>query len=200
MATRPQARLMTLKEYFAFEHASSVKHEYVDGEVHAMSGVTRRHSQIVANIGANLWVARRGSGCRVHTGEVKLQTERAVYYPDVMVACGPPPANEYVEDAPCLLVEVLSPSTERIDRREKRVVYQRIASLQAYLIVDQDRRAVDWYARGDDGAWTHATLVEGGEITLSCPAVTLTLDEIYEGVELPPADARRVREDEPAYG
>jgi Uma2 family endonuclease len=131
---------------------------------------------------------------------VKLLTARAVYYPDVMVACGPGPANEYVEDAPCLVVEVLSPSTEHIDRREKRVAYQQIASVRAYLIVDQERRVVDWYARGDDGAWTHVTLVEQGEIALACPAVTLTLDEIYEGVELPPAESRRVREDETVYG
>ena len=191
---------MTLEEYLAFENASPAKHEFVDGEIYAMSGVTRRHSQIAANIGASLWTARRGSACRVHTAEVKLLTARAVYYPDVMVACGPAPANEYVEDTPCLVAQVLSPPTEHIDRREKRVAYQQIASVRAYLIVDQERRVVDWYARGDDAAWTHATLVEQGEIDLTCPAVTLTLDEIYEGVELPPAESRRVREDETVYG
>jgi Uma2 family endonuclease len=164
-----------------------------------MSGVSRRHSQIVGNVFMVLGPAARRAGCRVHVTDLKLLTPRAVYYPDVMVGCEPPPANEYVEDAPCLVVEVLSPSTERIDRREKRVAYQQLASLQAYLIVDQERCVVEWYARGDDGAWTHATLVERGEVTLSCPAVTLTLDEIYEGVELPPPEARRVREDEAAY-
>lgn len=190
---------MTLDEYFAFEHASPTKHEYVDGDVYAMSGVSRRHNQIVGNVHVAVRGPARTAGCRTSIVDVKLQTPRAVYYPDVMVAWGPEPTNEYVEDAPCLLVEVTSPSTERIDRREKRFVYQAIASLRTYLIVDQHRRVVDWYARDTDGAWTHATLVERGEIVLECPPVMLTLDAIYEDVALPPADAARVREEEGEY-
>jgi Uma2 family endonuclease len=200
MATRPQARLITLEEYFAFENASPARHEFVDGEVYAVSGVSRRHGQIVGNVFMVIGPAARRAGCRVHVTDLKLLTPRAVYYPDVIVGCESPPANEYVEDAPCFVVEVLSPSTEHIDRREKRVAYQGLASVQSYLIVDQERRFVEWYARGDDGGWMHARVVEQGEIVLVWPGVTLTLDEIYEGVELPPADARRVREDEPAYG
>jgi Uma2 family endonuclease len=189
-------RPLSVEEYLAFEAASPVRHEFVDGEIYAMSGATRRHSQIATNIVAQCWNAARGGPSRVHRGEVKLKIGRIYYYPDVMVACGPEPDDPHVEDAPCLVVEVLSPSTESTDRREKLMVYRHLASLGAYLIVDQDRRLVERYWRDADGGWRHATLEARGAIPLPCPELTLTLDEIYEGVELPPLDeVLRVREE-----
>jgi Uma2 family endonuclease len=196
-------RPMSLEEYFAFEAASPVRHEYVDGEIYAMSGVTRSHSRIVMNVGARLWAAARGGPCRVHQSEVKVQVGRIFYYPDVIVACGAEPDDERVEDAPCLLVEVISPSTEMIDRREKLFVYKGIASLAAYLIVDRDRRHVERWWRDAEGGWRRTALEGSGAIPLPCPArgLSLTLDEIYEGVELPsPEEWRRVREALATYG
>ena len=192
-------RPITVDEYLAFEAASAVRHEYVDGEIYAMSGTSRRHSKISGNIFARCWTAARGGLCRVHQSEVKLRTAGVFYYPDVMVACGAEPQDTYVEDAPCLVVEVLSPSTESTDRREKLMVYRRISSLGAYLIVDQDRRLVEHYWRDVDG-WRHTTLEDSGDVRLPCPAdFALKLDEIYEGVELPPLEeVLRVREESDA--
>ena len=85
----PRDRLMSVDEYFAFEEASAEKHEYVDGQVHAMSGATREHSRIAGNIFARLWAVARGGPCRVHRGEVKLHVGKFIYYPDVMVVCSP---------------------------------------------------------------------------------------------------------------
>jgi Uma2 family endonuclease len=116
---------MTIEEYFDFEEQqTSAKHEYVDGEVFAMSGVTRRHNAIVGNIYMRLRTAARGGPCRVHFTEVRLRANPVIYYPDVMVACGEPPDDERIEDAPCLVAEVLSPSTRATDRREKLLVYK----------------------------------------------------------------------------
>jgi Uma2 family endonuclease len=187
---------MSIDEYLAFEGANSARHEYIDGEIFAMSGASVRHSQIAMNIAGRAWNVARGGPCRVHRGEVKLRVGRIFYYPDVVAACGPRPGESYIEDAPCLLVEVLSPSTESIDRREKLMVYKGIASLHAYLIVDQDRRLVEHYWRDPDG-WRHAAFEEQGDIGLPCPSsFTVTLDEIYEGVELPPLEeVLRVREE-----
>ncbi len=200
----PRRRPMTVEEYLAFEEASPLRHEFVDGEIYAMSGATPRHNQIAGNIFGLLWNTARGGPCRVYQNDMKLRTDDDVfYYPDVMVACGPEPEDERIEDAPCLVVEVLSPSTERTDRREKRMVYRRIVSLGAYLIVDQDRRLVYCYWREGDGGWRRATIEEEGEIPLPCPGAgtVLTLDEIYEDVELPPLDeVLRVREAAEAYG
>ena len=133
----------------------------------------------------------------------KVQVGRIIYYPDVMAACGPEPEDERIEDAPCLLVEVLSPSNEIVDLREKLFVYKTIASLRTYLIVDQDRRHVERWWRDATEGWRHVAVAERGEIPLPCPVAgwPLTLDEIYEGVELPsPEERRRVREAAAAYG
>lgn len=194
---------MTVEEYFAFEERSSVRHEYVEGEIYAMSGVTRRHNDIAGNIYIRLRTAARGGPCRVQMSDVKLRIGRVFYYPDVMVACGAEPGDERLEDAPCLVVEVLSPSTERTDLREKLMVYKRLRSLGAYLIIDQEQRRVDRYWREPGEVWRHDAIIDHGAVPIPCAAlggIALTLDEIYEGVRLPSPDERlRLREEEAAY-
>lgn len=199
VAPRP---LLTVAQYRARELRSDVRHEYVHGRVYAMSGESRAHNRIASNVFAPTFAAARGGACRVSFESVRLIAAAGVeYYPDVMVACGPPPEDPYVETAPCVLVEVLSPSTQRTDRREKGAGYRAIDSLEAYVIVHQPTRRVEWYTR--DAAtreWRVADVVGNGVITFPCPPgpdgalVTMTLDEIYEGVELPlPRAPRRGR-------
>jgi Uma2 family endonuclease len=108
----PRDRVMSVNADFAFEEASSERHEYVDGQVHAMSGATREHSRIAGNIFALLWSAPRGGPFRIRRGEVKLRAGKVVHYPDVMAACGPPPRDPRVEEAPSVGVEVVSPQAE----------------------------------------------------------------------------------------
>ena len=189
--------LVTIEEYRARERRSDVRHEYVDGQVYAMSGESRAHNEIAGNIYARLRAARRGGPCRVSFETVRLVVAHGVeYYPDVMVACGPPPDDPYVETAPSLLVEVLSPGTQRTDRREKGAAYRALPSLQAYVLVHQPRRRIEWYTRAADGTWRVADLV-GGVISFPCPPgadgapLTMSVDEIYEGVEPPPDRAPR---------
>jgi Uma2 family endonuclease len=191
---------MTPDEYRAFEDASPVRHEFVGGRVYAMSGGKRAHSRVSMNIAARLFLAAQGGPCRVHQAEVKLRIGDDYYYPDVMAACGPEPADEYIEDAPCFVAEVLSPSTRRTDLTEKPAAYARVTALQLYLIADPRRRLVELYRRGPDGAMQHAVVAGHGEIALPCPALTLTLDQVYAGLELPAVPTRRVRERAPAYG
>ena len=176
---------MTVEEYLAFEAAADTKHEYVAGEVYAMTGVTRRHARIVTNLIMRLGGAARGGPCDVLT-EVKFGPRRdRFYYPDVMVVCTPGPDDDVVVRDPCLVVEVTSPSTARIDRGEKLDAYRKSAPLRAYLIVDHRRRRVERHWRDADGGWRREELAGEGRIELPCPAGgTLTLDEIYEGVEL----------------
>jgi Uma2 family endonuclease len=194
---------MTVEEYLDFEERSTTRHEYVEGEVFAMSGVTRRHNDIVGNVYMRLRIVGRGGSCRVHFAEVKLRAGRVVYYPDVMASCAAPPTDERLEDAPSLVVEVLSPSTQSTDRREKLMVYKGIASLGAYLIIDQMQRRVDRHWRDVDGEWRHDVIVDDGAVPVSFGSVslTITLDEIYDGVVFPTAEERlRLREEEAAYG
>ena len=198
----PLHRPLTVEEYLDVEDSLAWRHEYVAGETYAMSGESRRHNRIVGNVFARLWADVRGGPCRVSVNGVKLRTADVVYYPDVMVACGPEPADPRLEEAPCLVVEVLSPSTERTDRREKAMVYHGIPSLGAYLVVEQECRLVERHWRDADGRWRRDTLVERGAIPLPCPpaAPPLGLDEIYDGLTLPPAaEVLRVREAPATY-
>jgi len=117
--------------------------------------------------------------------DMKLRTVGDVfYYPDVMVVCGPPePGNPIFQSDPCLVVEVVSPSTEQIDRREKLLVYGSIPSVGAYLVVNRERRHVEWHFRDEDGLWFKADLVDRGRFPLPCPqGADLSLDEVYEGL------------------
>lgn len=165
------------------EEAATVRHEYVAGIIYAMVGATKRHNRIIGNIFARLWDAARGGDCRVYTESVKLRAgEDKIYYPDIMVACGPESDDPLIEDAPCLVVEVVSPSTEQIDRREKMIAYRQIPTLKAYLIVAQESRRVERHWRDESGEWFQGGAMDDNVIPIPCPETKLPLDEIYEGL------------------
>jgi Uma2 family endonuclease len=191
---------MSLEEYLAFEEASDAKHEFVEGFVYAMSGAHSRHERIAGNVLAHVWMAARGGSCRVYGSRLKVRAPtNRIYYPDVMSVCTPRDDAGSIVDDPCLVVEVTSPSTSRTDHREKLEAYTRIEALQSYLIVEQNRREVHRWWRDASGGWQHEMLTQRGSIGLPCPSVTLTLDEIYEGVTMPPPQPLRVREPGPAH-
>jgi Uma2 family endonuclease len=147
-----------------------------------MTGATRRHNRIRGNVSSRLWSAARGSDCRVYTETVKLgAAEDTIYYPDVMVACGPEPEDPYMESDPCLAMEVIYPPTETTDRREKLAAYKRMPNLEAYLIVAQDRKWIERHFRDENGAWRRADHVDEGDIPIPCPDMKLSLADIYEG-------------------
>jgi Uma2 family endonuclease len=186
---------VSIAEYLRDEERRTVRHEYLRGEVYAMSGGTAPHSQIAANIIAHLHAAARRGACRVYTSDFKVQpSDQAVYYPDVSVVCQPTSRSAVVTAAPCLVVEITSRGTARLDRGEKLEQYRKCASLKAYLIVDQFRRRVTHHWRDDTDDWQSDELSGSGTIRVSCPETTLTLDQIYEAVELPPL---QVGESEP---
>ena len=178
---------MTVEEYFRFEERSLIKHEYVSGEVYAMSGATARHNTIAATILTRLFTAAEDGRCRVFMSDMRVEAAAdKYYYPDVVVLCTPIAELDVVARGPCVVVEVTSPSTARIDRGEKLEAYRRIPALRAYLIVDHRRRRVDRHWRDAEGGdWLHEELVAEGRLSIPCLDVELTLDEIYRRVELP---------------
>ncbi|AHY47674.1 Uncharacterized protein conserved in cyanobacteria [Rubrobacter radiotolerans] len=179
-----ESRQLTVEEYLELEKTSSVKHEFVGGEVHAMTGASRRHNTIAGNVFLALRLAARGSTCRVFQSDMKVRVSSdTFYYPDVLVACDDPPEDEYTEDAPCLVVEVVSPSTEATDRREKLAAYKRMPDLKAYLIVSQERKWIERHFRDESGEWRRADLTEEGSFPVPCPpGAALSLAEVYEGL------------------
>lgn len=179
---------LTVEEYLELERTSEVRHEYVAGEIHAHAGGTRRHDVISGNIFALLWNAARNGPCRVHSSDRLLKAaEDVFYYPDVSVVCPEDKDNmdeqALFEQLPCLVVEVTSPSTREIDRREKMLAYRQIPSLKAYLVVDQEMMRVERYWRDDSGRWWRAEAVGSeGIVPIPCPETELTLPQIYEGL------------------
>jgi Uma2 family endonuclease len=178
---------LTFEEYLARERTSEIRHEYVAGELFAMTGATTRHNVIGLNIARHLHAPAKRRGCRVFMEAVMLRAaEDRAYYPDIIVACGRDADVERVVEAPSLVAEVTSPSTKATDRREKLDAYKRTASLRGYLIVDQRRRHVLAYLREAAGAWARDEFHGDGEIALEFLSTRLSLDQIYEDVRLPP--------------
>ncbi len=182
-AARVVSRL-SFEEYLALEEKAQCKHELMDGVLYAMAGASSNHNLLVMNVAGLLWSRARGGGCRVFSSDMKLRVDAFTSYcPDVMVVCEPD-RGEYYKERPCLLVEVLSSSTEATDRREKLAKYRQIPSLRAYVLVDSLARRVEAYYR-EGQHWLYLDAVGEGSVPIPCPEMSLNLDEIYEGVEVP---------------
>ena len=175
-------RLLTFEEYFEFEQSSPLRHEFVAGEVYAMEGASRRHSLIVSNIQARIHTAAGDGPCQVFAQGFMLRVGNNAYFPDVMVGCSANDTEEYWAREPCLLVEVTSPSTARIDRTNKLQDYRSIASLKAYLIVEQAWRRVVRHWCDESGAWQQEDLRGDGTLLLPCPELVLTFNQVYQGL------------------
>jgi Uma2 family endonuclease len=184
---------MTFAEYLDFEDRSEIRHEYVAGEVYAMSGETTRHNLLVLNVATALRPASRARGCRVFAEGIKVRVLDRVYYPDVLVACGSAADVELIVDEPSLVVEVLSPSTRSTDRREKLDAYTRMASLRMYVIIDQRRKHVLVYTRDASGEWLRDEPSVDGDLVVGFLGLRIPIAEIYDDVTLPPL---RVNEEE----
>jgi Uma2 family endonuclease len=178
---------LTYAEYLAYERESKTKHEFVNGEAFAMAGASEDHNVISSNLVACIRPRLRGSSCRVFSSDMKLtiaSADNATYYPDVMVVCDRTDNDPYVKQKPCLLVEVLSPSTAMLDRREKLFNYKQLESLQEYVLVSQSEVKVDLYRRDSDGGWLVQSLGVGDTLHLQSIDLAIALSDIYEDVKL----------------
>jgi len=171
-----------VEDYLHGEQVSDVRHEYVDGQVFAMVGASDRHGIIAVNLGG-LLSQRLPDRCQVFISDMKVRIRAAeqeiFYYPDVLVSCDAADRETYYRTRPCLVAEVLSPATERVDRFEKLFSYRTLESLEEYLLVTQDYRQVEVFRRA--GGWRPEVYVEG-EIPLTSVGLTLGFDELYRRV------------------
>ena len=178
------------EDYLALERRNEFKSEYLDGEVRAMTGASRRHNLASANALAWLWFQLRDRKCEVYHADMRVWIPSAnVYtYPDVTVVCGEPAfQDDYIDTLlnPTLLVEVLSKSTAGYDRTVKLDYYRTLESLAEYLLISQDEYRVEQYTRRPDGRWL-LTDVAGpeGVVELSSVGCALPLAVVYERVAL----------------
>lgn len=176
-----------LDDYLQGELASDIRHEYVAGQVFAMAGAGEVHNRIAGNLFFHLRAATRGTPCGLFISDMKVRVaaHEAFYYPDVLLTCDPHDRESLYKTSPCLIAEVLSPSTEIIDRREKLIAYRALASLRDYLLVAQDSRRAERFRRTEAGDWRHEIL-DDGVLTFTCGGleVRLSVAELYEDVVL----------------
>lgn len=168
-------------DYLEGEKIADVRHEYVDGQVYAMAGAHSNHNVIAGNLFADFRNNLKGKPCRPYMSDMKVRLANGsrYYYPDVMVNC--PPVNGYFTESPTLIVEVLSNATRRNDESIKRLAYMQIESLQEYVLIEQDFVKIEVIRRS--AGWMPERYYLGDEITFSSIGLTLSVADIYEGVE-----------------
>lgn len=189
MTAQPQPALSE-DEYLRFERASLTKHEFYNGRIYAMTGAKATHNLIAGNTLASLHRQLRATPCRVYPSDMRVKVVKTGLntYPDIVVVCGQPHFTDTVEDTllnPLVLIEVLSPSTERYDRGMKFQHYRTIDTLHEYLLIAQDHVHIEHFSRQESGLWV---LQEATERTaaLTIPSIdcTLTLQDVYEKTDL----------------
>ena len=175
-------------EYVTLENAAPYKSEYLDGQIYAMAGGSPTHAKIGGNAFAALHSALRGKPCEPFNSDtrVEIRANGMTFYPDVSVACPPleySPDDAYALTNPVVLIEVLSPSTEKFDRGDKWAHYQLIPSLRDYLLISQDKMRVEHYARQSDNRWL-LSIYQQPEEAAHFEAVDclLKLGDVYERV------------------
>ena len=171
---------MSEDEFVAFELTNPQRHEFVDGVIRAMTGASIRHNDVALNLAMALRVAAKGTRCKVNIEGVRLKVNsRRHYYPDVMVSCEEP-NDTHSQSAPCLIAEVLSPTTTSIDRGEKRISYMAMPSLRHLLLIDLEAGNIEhqWRAKAED-PWFFEIGIPGSTLQLTCPSATsISVDDI----------------------
>ena len=173
-------------EYLAWEERQELRYEYVKGEVYAMTGGSVNHGRIGGNFYYLLRNHLRGTDCLALNSDVKVQIEkfRDYVYPDVSVTCHPVDLQATKSIAnPCVIIEVLSPSTEAYDRGNKfSNLYQNLSSLREYVLVSSEEMAICIYRQTDRGSW-EIVIYRGGEtVTLQSIGFTCLIEEVFEGI------------------
>jgi Uma2 family endonuclease len=185
VTTKEDQEIFTVEEYLAFEESSPDQHEYVAGYIYAMSEAREPHKLISGNLFAALHAHLRGTPCRpyIHSTKVNIRArgDEYYYYPDILVTCGQARDDNgrFVDHR--LVMEVMSRSTERIDRREKAFTYRELPSIEEIVLISQKSTLVTRYRRADD--WTPVVLSSLEQaLELKSVGLTLALRQIYEGV------------------
>jgi Uma2 family endonuclease len=176
---------MTPQEYLEWEPKQLGRHEYIDGEVYAMSGGTKPHNRI----GGNLYIAidhhLQNRGCEVYFSDVKVKVSptSSYHYPDIVVTCDERDReSNQVVLYPCVVVEVLSPSTEAYDRGGKFSFFRRISTLQEYVLLESERIGCECFRRNDQGLWVLHPFETDDTLTLESIDFSIPMRSLYRQV------------------
>ena len=185
MVALPDRLFMSAVEYLEWELTQEERYEYWDGEVVAMSGGTRNHNRISLNFSKLLDDALINRACEVYIADVKVQVEpgQKYFYPDVVVTCDERDDDAQLVQFPCLIIEVLSPSTEAIDRGAKFARYRQFTSLQEYVLVQVDRPKVEVFRRNDRNQWVLSEYDLEDRLLLESIGTEIAIADLYRQVQ-----------------
>lgn len=179
---------ITETDYLALDRESEIKHEFIDGEIYAMRGASRNHNLIVVSTIATLYNQLRDKSCETYPSDMKVRTPstRSYTYPDITVVCDEPQFDDDQRDIllnPTLIIEVLSPNTERYDRGKKFQRYRELKSLQEYILIAQDSPHIERFVHQKDGFWQFSE-ADGLEASLDLTSIgcKLALTDVYEQI------------------
>nr|VFJ67992.1 MAG: Endonuclease, Uma2 family (restriction endonuclease fold) [Candidatus Kentron sp. FW] len=179
---------VTPQEYLAFERTSEIRHEFLDGEIFAMTGATRRHNRIAVNLVHMLSAQLVARPCGIYVSDmrVKIEAIEKYTYPDVVVACEPETFEDTEENTllnPILIIEILSDSTEAYDRGDKFFHYRAMTSFIEYILVSQKIPCMERFTRQSDGSWLYSCFDDiQQKFQSSSTGCTINLKEVYEKV------------------
>ncbi|WP_375473101.1 Uma2 family endonuclease [uncultured Nostoc sp.] len=185
MIALPDRILMNAEEYLVWEPTQEERYEYWDGEVVMMSGATRNHNRISLNFSKLLDDALADSTCEVYIVDVKVQVEpgQKYFYPDVVVTCDPRDRDPQLVQFPCLIIEVLSPSTEAADRGKKFAKYRQSPTLQEYVLVQVAQPIVEVFRRNEQGKWVLSEYNLDEILRLESVDVEIAIAHLYRQVQ-----------------
>ncbi len=177
---------MTPQDYLEWEKSKELRYEYIDGEVFAMTGGTKPHNRIALNLATALNSFLAEKDCDIYIADVKVQISPSgpYHYPDVMVTCDArdKESNDLVQ-YPCLIVEVLSPSTEAMDRGKKFTRYRQLTTLKEYVLIQSDEIRVECFRRNEEGLWVLRSYEAEDTLNLTSIGFSLTVKELYRKVK-----------------
>ena len=195
MVALSDSQFISPEDYLELEANSLEKHEYVDGEIYAMTGTTDYHNTISINLTTLIKNHLRGSNCRVYMADVKARIEKRnrFYYPDLMVTCDQRDCaartlrereTSLYKSFPKLVIEVLSPSTEAKDRGRKFSDYITLDSLEEYVLVNAKEQKIEIFRPSAQGGWNFQEYyLEGETFPLHSLDLELAFTDVYEDVE-----------------
>jgi Uma2 family endonuclease len=186
MVANPQFQYMSPQEYLEWEKTQELRHEYIDGEVFAMTGGTKPHNRIAGNLFTKLDDFLAEKDCEVYISDVKVQISSSgpYHYPDVVVTCDQRDQESIdLVQYPCLIVEVLSPSTAAFDRGKKFTRYRQSSTLKEYVLIESDEISVECFRRNDQGLWVLHTYGEGDTLNLESVGISIPVEKLYRQVK-----------------
>ncbi len=175
----------TPEEYFAWEERQPERHEYIDGEVYAMTGGSINHSEVAGKFLTILSNHLKGRGCKILPSDARVNIVGSTdyIYPDISVTCDnrDKTTSQYIT-YPCLIVEVLSPSTAAYDRGDKFTMYRRNPILQDYVLASADKMSIDLFHKDEQGKWDILNYRAGDAVELRSIDLSFPIEDVYQEI------------------